>query len=87
MSGMFNERFIHYMSCNFNFSLQYDKLYKKEYLPSRIRYNQFFFWTFFAAASYTCFSKGMFSTSVGSNPENLGARRYYTSERAVVNPI
>ena len=28
---------------NFGFRLQYNRLYKPEYLPARIKYNQFFF--------------------------------------------
>ena len=28
---------------NFGFRLQYNRLYKPEYLPARVRYNQFFF--------------------------------------------
>ena len=29
----------------FGFRLQYNRLYKPEYLPGRVKYNQFFFWT------------------------------------------
>ena len=28
---------------NFGFRLQYNRLFKPEYLPARVRYNQFFF--------------------------------------------
>ena len=28
---------------NFGFRLSYNRLYKPEYLPARVRYNQFFF--------------------------------------------
>ena len=28
---------------NLGFRLQYNRLYKPEYLPARVRYNQFFF--------------------------------------------
>ena len=28
---------------NFGFRLQYNRLYKPEYLPARVKYNQFFF--------------------------------------------
>jgi hypothetical protein len=33
-------------------ALYYNKKYTKEYLPSRIRYNQFFFWAGMAAFFY-----------------------------------
>jgi hypothetical protein len=33
-----------YMPNNIGFSIYYDKVHKKEYLPSRVRYNQFFFY-------------------------------------------
>lgn len=33
-----------YSACNLQFTVYYDKVFKKEYLPSRIRYNQFFFY-------------------------------------------
>ena len=44
----FRHRFLQYSTMNFNFAVHYDKLYKKEYLPSRIRYSQFFFYSAFA---------------------------------------
>ena len=33
------DRFIN----NFGFRLQYNRLFKPEYLPTRVKYNQFFF--------------------------------------------
>ena len=33
-----------YGANNLQFGLYYDKVFKKEYLPTRIRYNQFFFY-------------------------------------------
>ena len=38
-------------------AVYYDKIYKKEYLPSRIRYNQFFFFAGFFSISAYLFSK------------------------------
>ena len=74
-----------YIAQNFNFSIYYQKLYAKEMLPSRIRYNQFFFWGAFVLASKYLLFRPMFAQS--SNENNLGATRFYTSERAVVNPV
>ena len=52
-----NERLVSYYTMNYNFSIYYDKMYKKEYLPSRIRYNQFFFYaTLFASCNYLLFA-------------------------------
>ena len=33
-----------YGAGNLNFGVYYDKVNRKEYLPSRVRYNQFFFY-------------------------------------------
>ena len=46
-----------YGANNFSFSFYYDKIYKKEYLPSRIRYSQFFFYSFIAYYAYNFRSK------------------------------
>jgi hypothetical protein len=46
-----------YGSCNLQFGLYYDKVFKKEYMPSRIRYNQFFFYSIFAYFIYTVHTK------------------------------
>ena len=77
-----------YAPLNLNFAINYDKLYKKEYLPSRIRYSQFFFYTFLIGGCYGLLSYraggGMFCPKQG-NDNNLGNRRYYTSSRSIVN--
>ena len=39
-----NSRLARYGATNLQFGIYYDKIFKKEYLPSRIRYNQFFFY-------------------------------------------
>ena len=38
-----NFRGIDNFNNNFGFRLQYNRLFKPEYLPARVRYNQFFF--------------------------------------------
>ena len=91
-SALFRERMLQYSGMNFSFSLYYDKLYKKEYLPSRIRYNQFFFWAAFIGLGYGLLSKrsggGMFCPKEGAPGQTeLADRKYYTSERSVVNII
>ena len=48
----FQERLAQYAVHNLNFGIYYDKLYKKEYLPSRIRYNQFFFYAALGFSAY-----------------------------------
>ncbi len=48
---------IRYGSTNLQFGLYYDKVFKKEYMPSRIRYNQFFFYAIFAYFIYTVHTK------------------------------
>ena len=40
---MIDSRVVENWSNNFGFRLQYNRLYKPEYLPARVRYNQFFF--------------------------------------------
>ena len=80
-----------YASVNFGFSIYYDKIYKKEYLPSRIRYSQFFFYTLLFGGVYTLLSKknggSNFCPSVnGRNPEqDMSKWKYYSSDRAIVN--
>ena len=80
---MKTQRLLSYYAQNFNFAIYYDKLYKKEYLPSRIRYNQFFFFASLAVACKFLLFKPMFSTT--SDPNNLAARKYYTTDRSIVN--
>ena len=79
------ERMWTYYTHNFNFSIYYDKLYRKEYLPSRISYNQFFFYSaLFASCSFLLFAPQWSTTT---DEKNLGARRYYTSDRTLVNML
>ena len=59
-----NARLSDYMLHNFNFGLYYDKIYKKEYLPSRIRYNQFFFFAAFTLSLPTSFIPTFFTSLV-----------------------
>ena len=48
--GYFDSRAWQYASYNnFGFRIHYDKIFKPEYLPSRIRYNAFFFWAILGA--------------------------------------
>ena len=80
-----------YRPHNIGFALYYDKIYKKEYLPSRIRYNQFFFYTGLFTAYYFFLSTknggSMFCPQENALQPNtdLSLRRYYTSERSIVN--
>ena len=89
----FNQRALEYAGSNFGFGIHYDKIYKKEYLPSRIRYSQFYFYSAFFGLSYFLLSKknggGMFAPQEGSVAPsgNLSESKYYTSDRAVVNPL
>ena len=62
--ALFRERLFHYAAANFNTGLYYDKIYKKEYLPSRIRYNAFFFYAALIGVGTTVFwgkRSGMFA--------------------------
>ena len=52
-----SSRMSKYMVHNLNFGIYYDKIYKKEYLPTRIRYNQFFFYTLLIGGFMTFMSK------------------------------
>ena len=77
-----------YATQHLNFGIYYDKIYKKEYLPTRIRYNQFFFYFGLASCCYLLLKKGkgggLFCKMDEADPE-LANRRYFTSERSVVN--
>ena len=89
-SSVFYSRLYDYMSTNFFFSIYYDKLYRKEYLPSRIRYNQFFFYGGLLVLGSVYLSNknnGMLcpTESKVRSGDDLGNRRYYTSERTFVN--
>ena len=46
-----------YGANNLNVTVYYDKVFKKEYLPSRIRYNQFFFYSLAFYFLYTVHNK------------------------------
>ena len=87
----FQERLAQYMVHNFNFGIYYDKIYKKEYLPSRIRYNQFFFYAALGFSAYYFLGSktggGMFcpKDNALNQTSELADRKYYTSPRSVVN--
>ena len=42
----------HYGNLNFGFRIHYNKLFKPEYLPARVRYNQFFFYSILVFGLY-----------------------------------
>jgi hypothetical protein len=42
----------HLGNLNFGFRIHYNKFYKPEYLPARVRYNQFFFFSILAIGLY-----------------------------------
>ena len=46
-----------YGASNIGFSIYYDKVFKKEYMPSRIRYNQFFFYSVLGYCLYNFYNK------------------------------
>ncbi len=50
MSGLRQQE--HWGYLNFGFRVNYNKLFKPEYLPARTRYNQFFFYSFLAIGLY-----------------------------------
>ena len=89
MSNLYYTRLWQYAEQNLVPTIYYDKLYRKEYLPTRVRYSQFFFFAGFIGMSvYFMGSKtssGMFVQS--SNQGDLSSRRYYTTGREFVNPI
>ena len=90
--GLYMERMWHFAVANTNFGIHYNKIFKKEYLPSRIRYNQFFFWIAFWGGCYGLLSYkaggGMLCPQEGTTGEKeLGLRRYYTTDRSCVNII
>ena len=78
---LFNQRWWSYVGNNFGFSLHYDKVFKKEYLPSRIRYNQFFFF----AGLTTGFMYLLSNRSQAPTSTDLSQRKYYSGDRTVVN--
>ena len=79
----FNERLWFYAQQNCNFGIHYDKIYRKEYLPSRIRYNQFFFYVGLAGIFAYLYTKPHHVS--GADGQDLSQRRYFTSDRAIVN--
>ena len=89
----YNSRLIEYLGHNLGFGIHYDKIYKKEYLPSRVRYSQFFFYTGLITGCYFVLSNSRGGSSFSPKENelaptaNLSERKYYTSERAVVNPV
>ena len=75
---------------NFNFGVYYEKIFKKEYLPTRIRYNQFFFYAGLIGGYFWLKSQNKrgcdFCVSNPADPE-LAHREYFSSDRAVVNVV
>ena len=53
----FWRRLYEYGANNLQFTIYYDKVFRKEYLPSRIRYNQFFFYSIFIYFLYNLHHK------------------------------
>ena len=85
-ASLYKKRLLEYYGRHLNFSIYYDKIYKKEYLPSRIRYNQFFFYTaLFGLSYYTFKGQGSNFCPQEETTTDLGQRKYYTSERSAVN--
>ena len=86
--GLFRDRLMCYMHNNLNFGIYYDKIYKKEYLPSRIRYNQFFFYAaLFGGVTLMMKAStggGAFCVKKDADPE-LANRKFFSSDRACVN--
>ena len=70
---------------NFGFRLQYNKLYKAEYLPARVKYNQFFFLATLGA--WAAYNAGSLWGFTDEREKDLGARRYYTMPRRFTNPV
>ena len=54
-------------------------------MPSRIRYNQFFFYAGFAYFIYTVHSRNWML--VDESEKDLGKRKYYTTGRAYQNML
>ena len=81
----FWRRLYEYSANNLHVSIYYDKIFKKEYLPSRIRYSQFFFFSglaYFLYTVHTC--NWMFADET---QRDLGQRKYYTIGRPFQNFI
>ena len=87
--GLLGHRLLKYMEVNLFPSIYYDKIYTKAYLPSRIRYNQFFFYSCLAFFGYGLLSKsnGGGSFCPMEESEDLSKRVYYSSDRPVINLI
>ena len=54
---MSRTRLVNYTLNNLNFGIYYDKIYTNAYLPNRIRYNQFFFYSLLGLGSFKLLSK------------------------------
>lgn len=79
-----NSRSFEYMTYDhFGFRVQYNKLFKNEYLPWRVRCSQLLFVT----AMLYGYSFVRSQDFVETENKPMGARRYYSSARAYVNPI
>ena len=88
---LFISRFLEYTGNTINFGIYYNKIYKKEYLPTRIRYNQVFFYAGLISLSYCLLSQrfggGQFLKvyQCCDKDQDLSKRKYYSSGRPVVN--
>ena len=79
----------------YHFGLAYNKVFKPEYLPGRVRFNQFFF--FLGLGSLWVANRRYVSLSMSevlkgwqftdTRVKTLGERKYYSMDRAYVNPI
>lgn len=68
---------------HFGFRVQYNKLFKNEYLPWRVRCSQILF----VSAMLYGLTLVRSSDFTNTDASTLGDRRYYSTARAYVNPI
>ena len=81
----FWRRLYEYGASNLQFGIYYDKVFRKEYLPSRIRYNQFFFFAFLGCFLFNLHSRHWSFTN--EKEKSLGLRKYFTIGRPFENFI
>mmetsp|Transcript_4817 Transcript_4817/g.8264 ORF Transcript_4817/g.8264 Transcript_4817/m.8264 type:complete len:97 (-) Transcript_4817:149-439(-) len=82
-SYIFWNRLNMYSSANFGFTAYYQKIYKKEYLPTRVRYNQFFYYLLAMPIFYLIFSKS--HSQFAPRASNEDPVKFYTTEKSYVN--
>merc|ERR1712156_114034 len=70
---------------NYGFRVQYNRLFKNEYLPGRVKYNTFFFIA--VAGSLYAFQRSKLWGFVDESQTDLGERRYYCLPRRYTNPV